>query len=143
MQSVSLKKITLVGFSAPIIIILGAFISVALGRGQAIMLPSTVTTLTFYGVLIAIGAAWRDGAPALFRWMPNFNSPHTSSRTSSTQAFLFVGILSAVVLTLAAIAWLAPVQGVSGLLWRPVLTAVICVWLGIGAASVVPPRVSA
>jgi len=143
MQSVILKKITLVGFSAPIVIILGAVISVALGRGQAIMLPSTVTTLTFYGVLIAMGAVLRDGAPALFRWMPNFNSPHISSRTSLIQALLLVGILSAVVLALAAIAWFAAVQGVSGLLWRPVLTAVICVWLGIGLASVVPPRVSA
>lgn len=138
MQSISLKKITLVGFSGPAVIILGALISVALGRGQAIMLPSMVAALTFYGMFIAAGAAWRDGAPGLFRWTPKFDSPHTSS-----QGLLFFVVLRAVALALLAVAWLAATQAVSGLLWRPVLTAAICVWLGIGSASVLPPRVSA
>jgi hypothetical protein len=130
MESISLKKITLVGFLGPIIIIIGGFISVVLGRGQAIMLPTTVAALTFYGVLIALGAAWRDGAPRLFRW-------------TSGQPFLFVAVLGAGMLALIALAWLAATQGVSGLLWRPLLTPVICVWLGICLASIVPPRVSA
>lgn len=129
MQTVSLKKITLLGFSAPAAIALGAFVSVAIGRGEAIMLPSTVAALALYGVLIAAGAAWRDGAPQLFAW--------------TRRILPSILILGACALALSGLTWLAAAHGVSWLVWRPALTAAVCVWLGVGLASVVPPRVTA
>lgn len=138
MQSISLKKVTVVGFLGPLMVILGAFISVALGHGQVIMLPSTVAALTFYGVLIAAGAAWRDGAPQLFRWAPNLDSAR-----SSRQTVVFATVLCGVFIVLAAIAWIAATHGISGLVWRPILTSAVCVWLGVGLGSVVRPRVCA
>jgi hypothetical protein len=107
---------------------LGAFISVALGRGQAIVLPSTAAALAFYGVMIAIGAAWRDGSPGLFRW------------TSRAASFLISGVVLAVALSAAG--WFSAALGISELLWRPLLTMVVCICCGIGLASVIPPRAS-
>jgi hypothetical protein len=107
---------------------LGAFVSVALGRGEAIMLPSTAAALTFYGVMIAVGVAWRDGSPGLFRW---------TSRAAS-----FVIGLVAVAAAMSAAGWFSATQGVPGLLWRPLLTIAVCVCIGVGLASVTPPRVS-
>ncbi|HEX3368224.1 MAG TPA: hypothetical protein VHS56_01490 [Candidatus Cybelea sp.] len=127
-QTISLKKVTVLGFAAPAIIMLGAFISVVLGRGQAIMLPSTLASLTFYGVMIAVGAAWRDGSPGLFRW------------TRRAGSFVLGGIVLAILLSAAGCFSVA--LGGSELLWRPLLTMLACVCCGIGLASVIPPRVS-
>lgn len=123
MQDTSFKRIAFLGFSGPLVIVLGAIVSVALGRGQAVMLPSTIASLIFYGALITVGAAWHDGIPSLFQWKPKY-----------------VVCISAITLTLAATMWLAATHGVSGLLWRPILTASVCVWLGVVLASIVPRR---
>jgi hypothetical protein len=124
MHSISFKRIVFLGFLAPALIIFGAIGSVVLGHGQAVMLPSTVTALIFYGALIAVGAACHDGIPLLSEAKPTY--------------FVVLGILT---LVLAATVWLAATQGVSGLLWRPLLTAALCLWFGLVLGSFVPRRV--
>ena len=144
MHAISLKKVTLLGFTGPVAIMLGAFASVALGRGEAIMLPSTVAALTFYGVVIAAGVAWRDSSPDFFSWMPRARSAKTTSGLHLIRSILLlVAVLSAGTIVLGLLAWLAAMSGTSGLLWRPLFTVAICLWLGIGLASVIQPRVTA
>lgn len=122
----SFKRIALLGFSIPFVIIVGAIASVVLGHGQAVMLPSTAAALLFYGALIAVGAAWHDSIPRLVE-------PNTT----------YLIALGAVTLLLATITWLSLTHGVAGLLWRPVLAAAICLWFGVVLASIVPRRVFA
>lgn len=144
MHSISLKKMTLLGFSGPAVIMLGALLSVAFGRGQAGLLPSTVAALAFYGVLIAVGVAWRDGAPAFFTWMPSVRATTRASGISFIRTgLLLVAVFSVGAIALCALASVAAVIGMSELLWRPLLTIAICLWLGIGLASVIQPRSAA
>jgi hypothetical protein len=142
-HSISLKKVTLLGFTGPIVIMAGALASVAIGRGEAVMLPSTVAALAFYGVVIALGAAWRDGAPGFFSWMPRVRA--TNARPGLyliRSTLLLVAVFSAGTIALGLIVWLAASAGTSDLVWRPVLAIALCLWLGIDLASVVAPRVS-
>lgn len=123
MQDTSLRRMACLGFFAPMVIVAGAIVSVALGRGQAVMLPSTTAALVFYGALIAVGVAWSDRAATLFQ----------SKRK-------YVVCLSAMTLVLSVAAWLDATHGVLGLFWRPLLTAAVCLWLGVIVASIVPRR---
>jgi hypothetical protein len=123
MHNTSFKRIAFLSFSGPVVIILGAIVSIAIGRGQVVMLPSTVAALIFYGAVIAVGAAWHDGTPHLLE-----------SKSK------YVAVFGVVTLALGATIWLTATHGVAGLLWRPVLTVAVCLWLGVVVASVIPQR---
>ena len=126
MQRTSFKRIAFLGFSVPAIIIAGAVCSVLVGNGQAVMLPSTVATLVFYGALIAVGAAWRDNTPQL---------------PESKRAY-FIAFVAATIALGAAVWWVAA-NGGSALSWRPAIAAALCLWFGVSLASVVPRRILA
>lgn len=124
MQSISFKRLVSLGFLGPTLIILGAIASVVLRHGQAVMLPSTVAAMMFYGALIAVGVGCRDGIPRLFESRP--------------MCFVVLGVVT---LALAAAVWLAVAQEASSLSWRPMLTAGVCLWIGVVLASFIPQRV--
>lgn len=143
MHEISLKKVTLLGFTGPVVITLAAFASVALGRGEALMLPNTVAALALYGVAIAAGVAWRDGSPGFFSWMPRVRATgKTRGLYFVRSSLLLVAVFSAGAIALGSLAWLAAASGTSGILWRPLFAVAVCLWLGIVLASVVAPRVA-
>jgi hypothetical protein len=129
MSKLSLGKLALIALPVPTIVIAGALVSIALGRGEAVMLPSTAGAVAIIGLLVAVGAAWHDLAPNTFRWIPEFN-------------LRWVGVVVVGALALAATAWLAAVLGTPGLLWRPAITSAACLWFGIVLASAVGPNVT-